>query len=1238
MTISKLILRPLLMSIIVALSTLGANASTPAQSAALAAFLNRIGGEGAANRFVTDVDPTLASNGKERFVISAVNGKPAIKGSTTSAVTTGINWYLNHYANINLAWNRPNADLVSATLPLPTGEESHTCVADYRYYLNYCTFSYSMSTWTWERWQQEIDWMALHGINMPLQIIGLDVVWRNTLVNHFGYTPQQANAFIAGPCFQAWWGMNNLEGWGGPNPDWWYTRQADLATKILARERELGIEPVLPGYAGMIPSDFQTKTGIKVQTQGEWCAFTRPYIVDPNSDGFNRIAEKYYAELNALMGTSKYYSIDPFHEGANTSGIDVPAAYRSIRNAMVAAQPDSKWVIQSWQWSGAQYNVLEQVEKGRLIVLDLFSDGRYGIDNYRGHETVYCSLPNFGGRTGLFGRLDKVADTYFTARNSGANLKGIGATPEAIEQVSVNYDLLFELPWMQSKPDMKRWVADYARARYGKESTEAANAWELLHTSALNCQDGLQGPHEAVMCARPAFNVNSVSTWGGSNIFYDQNQVIEAAYSLLGANLDGNNYLYDLTDVTRQALSDYSKALLRAVANASSNRQSTEFKNTSQAFLNLILDTDRLLNTHPSFMLGNWTEMARDIAAEAAGTTAADANWLEYNNARTIITTWGDRRNSENGGLKDYSYRQKGGMLKDFYYQRWKRFFDNTSTDWFAWEWDWAHNNATRYPTAAIGSTRDVANEVLNKYLSRFVSSNPAAAPCYVYHYMPNDYTTTMSDYACCGTTYTPNINASVAEIAIDLDNDGVFANSERQSGASRAIDANAPTGAHKARLTLTDGTTVAYTLYITEEITEPRRVAVASQDPKMGSVAIEGTTDMEVTTKLPVTMKATAAPAYEFDRWVDNEGRNMGNLNPITYYGKAPITFTATFVQNKWSLPAFNGSSSDWDMIVNGNGETGNKPQRLTMASVTQNGVTSKVLDGTEPPASHFITIPVRVKAAPGGKFAFNWEGASSALQYMFLTAYADLNCDGKFAGTAPELLATRGSRNSANASVANGTVNVLLPFDLPLGTTHLRFRFDSAWGSNYDNSIGAFPADAATNRLIYELILEVAQSPAHDCRVTVKSQNNQLGSVSIDGSVYKPGEKVVIFSYPTPGYHIDYWMDANGRKLPAEWMSGNSLTFTVYDNADITAVFAAGDAGVTNATADQGVSARAEGDSIIVAGLKPSDKVTVYGTKGEIIHRARSKQTTLTIPAPVPGLYIVNTPNSTQKVIIGH
>ena len=250
----------------------------------------------AADKFVTVLDEDLATaNEGEVFVITSQGGKPCIQGSTLSALTTGINWYLNHYAHVNLTWNRLTTDLSGATLPVPSAEERHTTRAAMRYYLNYCTFSYSMSVWTWERWQQEIDWMALHGINMPLQIVGLDALWYNLLTEDLGYTAAEAGKFIAGPCFQAWWGMNNLEGWGGPNPQWWYERQSTLARKMLARMRELGMQPVLPGYAGMVPSDIGTK-GYTAINQGGWCAFTRPYVLDPNSAAFATVSEKYYKQ------------------------------------------------------------------------------------------------------------------------------------------------------------------------------------------------------------------------------------------------------------------------------------------------------------------------------------------------------------------------------------------------------------------------------------------------------------------------------------------------------------------------------------------------------------------------------------------------------------------------------------------------------------------------------------------------------------------------------------------------------------------------------------------------------------------------------------------------------------------------------------------------------------------------------------------------------------------------------
>ncbi len=1099
---------------------------------AVSDLLNRVGGAGTSDRIVTIVDESLAQNGQETFVLTSSDGKPCVKGSTLSALTTGLGWYLNHTAGVNLSWNNLTTDLSAVEFPLPQ-EETHSSAAKYRYYLNYCTFSYSMSTWTWERWQQEIDYMALRGINMPLQIIGLEEVWRKLLMDDYGYSAKEANDFIGGPSFMAWFGMNNQQGWGGPNPDWWYERQAELGRKMTARMRELGIEPVLPGFAGMVPDNFQSKTGIAAVSQGKWCGFTRPYILDATTKKFPEVAEKYYARLKEVMGESQYYSIDPFHEGGATPA-NVDQAYKNLYEAMDKATPGSQFVIQSWQWSGAQYKCLDNIPKGKLLVLDLYSDGRPGWGNYKGHETVYCTIFNFGGRTGMFGRFNKIIDGYFDARGT-SSVVGIGAAPEAIEQTPVMYDLLFELPWHSTKPDAAQWMAGYASRRYHDESPEAAEAWELLRTSALDCQSQLQGPHEAIVCSRPALTVNKVSTWGSAEIFYDRMLPVRAAYKLLDANLGGENYGYDLADVARQALTDYSKSLLDGIRQADAAGDSELFARRRDAFLELILDLDKLLSTNSLLTLGHWTERARAMANEAAGTTAADADWLELNNARTLITTWGPQAAAEGGGLHDYSYREWGGMLRDFYYERWKTWFDNgmkaPAGGWFQWEWNWAHSNPGAYSSEAEGDTRTVALELLPKYLSRFTPSRPdAGEPYFIDRLLTSDAAGTFFDFASPGAAYSPDIQgATIAEIAIDFSKNGRFEASEIQQGSSFTLPENAPIGERLCRVTLTDGTVFSFTLKTLVEITEPRTVSVASADPKQGSVSIEGAEGLSVTNTDPVVIRAIALAEYDFDHWTDAAGNVVGNDNPMTYYGREGASFTAHFVVNKWGVPADNGYADRPTIEAN--------KQYISSLSFTQNGETAEVYTAYAAPERQFVQIPTRIKAAPGGEFTISWADAGG-LGALTCSAFIDLTGDGTF---------------DEQLTPSAGALNVLLPYETAKGNTHLRLRFD---GKN-----GEIQAGDPTDRFVYEVLLEVVDSPDYACRVTYAPNDDAYGSMRSENEsmVYNPGEEVVITAFPAAGCRVKRWVDNHGRELPAAWVAENGLSvnFKAFDNAHITAEF---------------------------------------------------------------------------------
>lgn len=89
-----------------------------------------------------------------------------------------------------------------------------------------------MAFWDWNRWEKEIDWMALNGVNLPLAIVGTEAVWKNTL-NRLDFSETEIESFIPGPAFTSWWLMGNLEGWGGPVTDTHIQQQVVLQQKIL---------------------------------------------------------------------------------------------------------------------------------------------------------------------------------------------------------------------------------------------------------------------------------------------------------------------------------------------------------------------------------------------------------------------------------------------------------------------------------------------------------------------------------------------------------------------------------------------------------------------------------------------------------------------------------------------------------------------------------------------------------------------------------------------------------------------------------------------------------------------------------------------------------------------------------------------------------------------------------------------------------------------------------------------
>lgn len=684
--------------------------------------------KGASRKFVIE----QVKSPTDFFELDQKGDKVVIRGNNYVSIATGVNWYLKYYAGIQLSWNGMTAQL-PAVLPAVPQKERHETDLKYRYDFNYCTYSYTMAFWDWDRWEKEIDWMALHGINLPLAVVGADVVWYNVLTK-LGYTKDEINEFIAGPAFQGWWLMNNLEGWGGPNPDSWYKQRETLQKQILKRMREYGIRPVLPGYSGMVPHNAKERLGLNVSDPGLWCGYRRPAFLQPTDPRFNEIADLYYKEMSRLYGKADFYSMDPFHEGGNVAGVDLNAAGQAIWGAMKKANPKAVWVAQAWQANPRQ-KMIENLPAGDLIVLDLFAESRpqwgdpestwYRKEGFGKHDWLYCMLLNYGGNVGLHGKMKHVIDEFYKAKTSsfGKTMKGVGMTMEGSENNPVMFELLCELPWRPARFDKDEWLKNYTVARYGKADKAVQDAWLLLSNTIYNCpaKNTQQGTHESVFCGRPDYDVYQVSSWSEMEPYYKPEDIIRAAGIMLSAAdrfKGNNNFEYDLIDIVRQAVAEKGRLVYPIMIDAYKAGEKELFAASSQRFLDLILLQDKLLAARPEFKVGTWIEKARNL-----GTTPEEKDLYEWN-ARVQVTTWGNRVAADEGGLRDYAHKEWNGLLRDFYYNRWKVWIDRQKAqlngapvkaiDFYAIEEPWT-KQTNLYSSQAEGDVIEVAKEVYAK-------------------------------------------------------------------------------------------------------------------------------------------------------------------------------------------------------------------------------------------------------------------------------------------------------------------------------------------------------------------------------------------------------------------------------------------------------------------------------------------------------------------------------------------
>ncbi|WP_183576081.1 alpha-N-acetylglucosaminidase [Mucilaginibacter sp. X5P1] len=601
-----------------------------------------------------------------------------IEANTLSAASFALNDYLKKYCNSSFSHTGDNVH-IPEILPQTNKHIIVSAVYPVRYALNYCTYNYTMSFWGWKEWEKELDWMSLNGVNLMLAPIGNELIWQKTLKD-FGFNNEEIKQYIPGPAFNAWWLMGNLEGWGGPVSDEMIAHWSELQKKLLPRMRELGIQPVMQGFWGMVPTSLKKHfPGATIIDQGKWAGgFERPSMLAPQDSLFAKMSTVYYKYMKQLYGSDvKYLGGDLFHEGGNTGGLDIKETGKLIQADMQKNFPGSVWVLQGWQ-DNPKPALLGGLDRSKTLVLDLMGDRADNWEKRNGYDHfpwIWCTITNFGGKPILEGKLLRVITEPKRASGTtaGSTFRGVGIIPEGIENNDIIYDWTLASAWQKHNIPVQENLANYIKARYGQNNSDIYEGWQyLLQSVYIDHSLPDAGGYESILCARPDTNmIASVSTWGSTQLPYDPELLLQAALDFSKAAGQFKNiatYRYDLVDIWRQVIAIKAREDYEGFMLAYKRKDKAAFQKYKNLFIGLLNLQDKWTGTNPAFMVGRWINSAKEMLPNPV-----DKRLSEWN-ARTQITYWGS--NSPNTDLHEYAYKEWSGIIKDLYLLRWVKFFD----------------------------------------------------------------------------------------------------------------------------------------------------------------------------------------------------------------------------------------------------------------------------------------------------------------------------------------------------------------------------------------------------------------------------------------------------------------------------------------------------------------------------------------------------------------------------------
>jgi alpha-N-acetylglucosaminidase len=380
-----------------------------------------------------------------------------IRGSSGVAIASGLRHYLWHYANTSFSWwgdNLQNLPRAGESLPSVPGLIRRSTTLKYRMAINSCAFGYTTPYWNFTRWVREIDLMALRGVNVVNQHEGGAWVYQQVFMQ-LGLNRSE----LPFP------GVSHGQGYGifeGPRPQAFIESHLKLQQAVVAQMATFGMAPLLQVWGGNVPDTFADHyPNAKILARpgtvpgGAMPGGIVGDVLHPDDPMYGDIGSLFVkVARKAFGGLGHFYDGGTWFDEANTQFLNVSyvqSVARASYDAMAAADPDAVWIDSAWRFGAtpsfwesnggaAMKAYLTAFPYGRHVSRNIAADKEgasfcpnlmnssapcrnntnlwNASSSFFNTSWIYGQVQNFGGRPGIYGRLDSAAYDFPKVRKT----------------------------------------------------------------------------------------------------------------------------------------------------------------------------------------------------------------------------------------------------------------------------------------------------------------------------------------------------------------------------------------------------------------------------------------------------------------------------------------------------------------------------------------------------------------------------------------------------------------------------------------------------------------------------------------------------------------------------------------------------------------------------------------------------------------------------------------------------